>query len=270
MNHQPLPIFVSYASYDNQSKNPEERWLDRLLQFIKPLNLDNSISIWADTELKVGTSWRTEIREAIEKAEVAILLVSPAFLASDFIRTKELPQLLQKANPQNSAGLYESEISEGMLILPILIRPCLINHVQFELLDAPSEVSLTKLSDFQYVPKGSAMNGLVQYEQDKQFELIARRIIDALEIREHQPPKVIPPDDLKELKELIIKFLNQYHQWWFNALRIKNWGGKQPTYEILGEYSTQQISLTLNELVSNGEILNKPGKKSEVYKTNLP
>ncbi len=49
MNQKGLHIFVSY---DNKSDNPEERWLDRLLQFLKPLNLDNSISIWADTELR--------------------------------------------------------------------------------------------------------------------------------------------------------------------------------------------------------------------------
>ena len=119
MNHNPLPIFVSYASYDNRSENPEEKWLDRLLQFLKPLNLDNSISIWADTELRIGENWRSEIKRAIDKAKVAILLVSPAFLASEFIRTKELPQILQNSNPPNLAGNYNEETSEGLLILPI-------------------------------------------------------------------------------------------------------------------------------------------------------
>lgn len=270
MNHEPLPIFVSYASYDNRSKNPEKRWLDRLLQFLKPLNLDNSISMWADTELKVGENWRGEIRKAIEKAEVAIIMVSPAFLASDFIRTNELPQLLQNANSPDIESIQGDEVLEGMLILPILLRPCLIEHAQFELLDGPSEVNYAKLSDYQYVPKGSAMNGLTQFEQDKQLELIAKRIIDALEMREYRQPKTIPFNESEELKELVNNFLNHYHQWWFNALRIKNWGGKQPNYEIIGEYSTQQISLTLEELVINQGILSKPGKKSTVYKSNFP
>ena len=185
MGHQPLPIFVSYASYDNSSDNPEERWLDRLLQFLKPLDLDNSISTWTDTELKVGANWRSEIKAAIEKAKVAILLVSPAFLASDFIKSEELPKLLRKASPPDYAGMDESETSEGLLILPILLRPCLIDYAKFEKMEASSEVSYAYLSSFQYVPKGSAMNGLSQFQQDKQFELIAQRIIDALEVEKN-------------------------------------------------------------------------------------
>ena len=250
----------------NKSENQEERWLDRLLQFLKPLNLDNSISIWADTELRIGESWRSEIKSAIEKAKVAILLVSPAFLASEFIRTKELPQLLQNSNPTNSAGNTEDEMSEGMLILPILIRPCLINHIEFELLNAPSEANYAKLSDFQYVPKGKAMNGLPQYEQDKQFELIARRIIDALQMREEQSYIPIPNEELEKLENKLLNFLTNYSSWWFNALRIKNWGGNQANYEDLGSYSTHQISKTLDKLVSETQIQSKMGKKSRVYK----
>ena len=236
MNHNPLPIFVSYASYDNRSENPEEKWLDRLIQFLKPLNLDNSISIWADTELRIGENWRSEIKRAIDKAKVAILLVSPAFLASEFIRTKELPQILQNSNPPNLAGNYNEDTSEGLLILPILLRPCLINYVQFEMLNV-SDALYAKLSDFQYVPKGNAMNGLSQYEQDKQFEIIALRIIDALQMNEDQYLKPISNDELDKLKSLLVKFLSDFSAWWFNALRIKNWGSKQNLFKELDSYS---------------------------------
>jgi hypothetical protein len=53
-----------------------------------------------------------KIRSAVEGAQVAILLVSQNFLASDFIKTDELPQLLKKA----STG--------GATFMPIIVSPC--------------------------------------------------------------------------------------------------------------------------------------------------
>lgn len=266
MKHKPLPIFVSYASYDNQSQNAEERWLDRLLQFLKPMNLDKSISIWADTELKIGENWRGEIRTAIETARVAILLVSPAFLASEFIRTKELPQILRNANPIDEAGNSGSEISEGMLILPVLVRPCLINDVKFEIMSDTSEVNYARLSDFQYVPKGIAMNGLSQYEQDLQLQDVARRIIDVLGQQDSETTSIIPHKDFVKLKSSIADFLKKFNKWWFNALRIQLWGGQQQSFNILSEYSVRQLTKALDELFDDGVIERQDGKKSLVYK----
>lgn len=268
MSHEPLPIFISYASYDNKNDNPEERWLDRLLQFLRPLNLDESISTWTDTELKVGANWRSEIKSAIEKAKVSILLVSPAFLASDFIRSEELPRLLRKASPTNEPGEEGEDTSEGMLIIPILLRPCLIHYAKFEIFDDTSEVSFAKLSDFQYVPKGSAMNGLSQYDQDRQFESIANRIIDALEIREIEKTQVISDKETHLVKETLLLFLKQYSKWWFNALRIKSWGGKQENYKTFGGFTVHQLTSLLNELADSKQIRRKQGKKSLVFMTN--
>ncbi len=40
--------------------------------------------------------WRREIEEALERAHFGLLLLSPQFLASDFIGREELPKLLEK------------------------------------------------------------------------------------------------------------------------------------------------------------------------------
>ena len=97
-------VFVSYSHRDRE-------WLDRLLVHLKPLVRDTGVDVWSDTRIEPGGSWREEIEEAINKAEVAILLVSADFLASDFIMDEELPPLLSKANER------------GATIIPVLVSP---------------------------------------------------------------------------------------------------------------------------------------------------
>lgn len=101
-----INIFVSYAHVD-------EKWLEKLQQHLKVLSkYYENIDCWDDTKLRGGDKWRNEISIAISKANVAILLVSTAFLASDFISNDELPPILKKAE------------EEGTRILPLIVSPC--------------------------------------------------------------------------------------------------------------------------------------------------
>ncbi len=268
---EPPSIFISYAHHDNQDQDPERRWLDRLLQFLRPLALEKKIKPWSDQELTAGANWRAGIRDAVENAKVAILLVSPAFLASEFIRTEELPRLLRAAAPKTN--LPDSD-AESALIIPILIRPCLIHHVSFGYVEpGMSEELRAKLSDFQYVPPIGAMNGLTQEKQDLALLGVAERIIDALSDDDdiEQGGGNTPPSqrDPGELDLLVRQFLDQYARWYFNAQRIKNWGSKQKGYRRLGSHSVRQLTASLDRLVATGDLVAKPGKRSKsVYKTS--
>ncbi|MGZ4618614.1 MAG: hypothetical protein ACXV3F_07780 [Frankiaceae bacterium] len=44
--------------------------------------------MWSDDRTGVGADWRAELDTAIRQAAVALLLVSPDFLASDSSRTR--------------------------------------------------------------------------------------------------------------------------------------------------------------------------------------
>jgi hypothetical protein len=83
-------VFISYSRDDKE-------WLRRLQVFLTPVFRAGRLKFWDDTNIRMGDSWRAEIQAAIGRARVAVLLVSPNFLASEFIATDEFPKILEAA-----------------------------------------------------------------------------------------------------------------------------------------------------------------------------
>ncbi len=71
------------------------------------------MEIWDSGEIQVGSNWSHQIENQIKSSDIAVLLVSVDFLASDFIIEKELP------------ALFSRRKKEGMAIFPIVVRPSL-------------------------------------------------------------------------------------------------------------------------------------------------
>ena len=82
-------VFISYSHKDPQC-------LKELQGFLKPLELYPSLTIWTDTQIKPGEDWKAEIDSALSEANIALVLVTQNFLASEFIYKDELPYLMEK------------------------------------------------------------------------------------------------------------------------------------------------------------------------------
>ena len=91
----------------------DREWLEQLRTMLTPLTRYLALRIWDDTAIKAGTNWKNAIKKAISEAAVAVLLVSPDFLASEFIAKDELPPLLKAAE------------SKGLTVIWIPVRASL-------------------------------------------------------------------------------------------------------------------------------------------------
>jgi hypothetical protein len=92
-------VFISYSHQDR-------RHLEALQKHLAPFKRKKSLSIWVDTDIRPGTKWKEEIREAIDGARVAVLLVSADYIASDFVARHELPRLLDSARKKGLRVLW--------------------------------------------------------------------------------------------------------------------------------------------------------------------
>ncbi len=100
-----LKLFISYSHKDEEFKN-------ELLIMLAGLEQQEIIDVWHDRRIEEGDEWYQAIQTAMNECDMAILLVSPHFIASRFIQDNELPHLLQR------------RVSQGMRAVPIIVRPC--------------------------------------------------------------------------------------------------------------------------------------------------
>lgn len=113
-------VFISYSHAD-------AKWLEQLQVHLAPLERNGLIERWDDELIAPGDRWRQEISKGLAQARVAILLVSPTFMASEFIQSQELPALLSAAQ------------RDGLSILPVIISPCLMGGLaEFQAVNPPN------------------------------------------------------------------------------------------------------------------------------------
>jgi hypothetical protein len=185
MTDRTSQIFICYAHKDNENPDPSKRWLDRLLEHLAPLELQEQADIWSDQDIKLGEEWHDKIQATLQQVKAAVLLVSPSFLASKYIRNSELPLLLNQAREQ------------GVVILPVLLRHCLWKETKFKYPDPQAGPEERSLSSIQ-VPTTEPLNSLEEHKQDEVLYQVAQRIYQIVQGGQKTPEKASQPDKNKE------------------------------------------------------------------------
>lgn len=158
---KPLEVFISYSRKDEALK-------DMLLEHLRVLERFRGVKVWTDAEITPGAMWREEIDRAMATTDVALLLVSAAFLASDFIHTAELPELLAR------------EARKGLVVIPVILRDC-------------SWENNPSIKPFQVLPKGGEpIAKHTGHKRDVALKQVASAIATLANEHAKKGPKTIP------------------------------------------------------------------------------
>ncbi|HEX3149714.1 MAG TPA: toll/interleukin-1 receptor domain-containing protein [Gemmataceae bacterium] len=153
-------IFVSYSRRDR-------KWMERVLTHLKPLEQICGAEIFCDDIIDTGDDWDDTIKQHLQGANAAVLLVSADFLASKYISDNEFPVLLARA--QDERG--------DLHVFPVIVSHALFDQVTFEY---ATESGRTERRLFSSIMAANArtepLNCLPECEQEKILARMAREI----------------------------------------------------------------------------------------------
>jgi hypothetical protein len=101
---KPVRIFYTFAIEDKP-------WRDELDRHLSSLKNSGWIVSWFDRDILPGLAWEQEIDAHLNSADIILLLISPAYMASDYAYGIEMQRALDR-----------HEHGEARVV-PILIRP---------------------------------------------------------------------------------------------------------------------------------------------------
>lgn len=137
-------VFISYA-------REEREWANRVREMLMPIVRSGRAAVWDDSDIASGSDWRNEIDRALAHTKVAVLLVSRAYLASDFIHRVELVQILRAAE------------GEGLTVIWVLLSACLWEDTALEPFQCANDPA-------------NPLAGLAEAEQEEVLSNIARQV----------------------------------------------------------------------------------------------
>lgn len=102
-SRKPIRLFISYSHKDEKLRIKLEEHLATLIR-------SGDIEIWNDRRISAGQQWAREIDERLDSSQIVLLLVSAAFISSDYCYGIELTRALEKHN------------SGEARVIPIILR----------------------------------------------------------------------------------------------------------------------------------------------------
>lgn len=123
---RPYDLFYSYAEKD-------KALLKRLEEHLSVLRQEGDIRELHKRDITPGTEWQHEQDVYMKKASIILLLISPSFLASDYLYNNEMRQAITKCKAGKA------------IIIPVILCPCDWKKVPF----GENE----HLADYEIVPR---------------------------------------------------------------------------------------------------------------------
>ena len=107
-----LNVFVSYSHIDEEAK-------DQLLKHLQPLRRSRLIETWTDRQIKGGENWDDKIGQALEEADIILLIISIDFINSDYCYGIEMERSMEK----HADGTAR--------VIPLIYRNCMWSQAPF-------------------------------------------------------------------------------------------------------------------------------------------
>lgn len=159
-----IDVFISYSHADEELREELEAHLTTLKR-------QGLIHTWNDRDIAAGTGWRDEIDRNLTCANVIFLLVSPAFLRSDYCWEKEMTRALER----HRAGEAR--------VIPIILRSCDWHH--------------SPLGELQALPRDGKPVTLWPDRDEAFLDIVrgVRQVVEGLRKRSvaTPPPRSTPP-----------------------------------------------------------------------------
>ena len=112
-----IRIFVSYSHKDENLRQELETHLSGLRN-------ERIVSVWDDRRIESGEEIEKEIDRHLEEADIVLLLVSPAFLASSYCYDREMRRAMERHEQRDAR------------VVPVILRPCDWHNAPFGKLKA--------------------------------------------------------------------------------------------------------------------------------------
>ena len=130
----------------------DTEWAEQLYQFLNIILAGSNLAVWSDAKIMPGQGCDESIKSAIETTKIAILLVSPSYLVSQYTVNCELQNLLDWA----AENIIE--------IVPIIVEASEIKP------DSP-------LAKYQFLnPRNQPLNDLNDWKKERFFVELAEVI----------------------------------------------------------------------------------------------
>jgi hypothetical protein len=160
MNEQPH-IFVSYSHAD-------AKWLKAFDPHLKGVEHHAKVERFDDRRLLGGDDWDAEVKAALDRADIILLLVTANFTGSAYIHRIELPTAL-KLRKEN-----------GSVVIPVLFEDCarqLLAIDEINYLPKDSEGMLKLLAEWRGAQRAKGYTQVIQHvlEQIKRRQARAER-----------------------------------------------------------------------------------------------